>query len=163
MIRMAGNALRWLKGDATTADLALRLGMDGIGATMAAVSTPGDIGDKMIAGLTDATMSSVGGLALGRLGGKNQAIGTMLDMAGSYGGAMGSIPVGEKLLQGKDLLMGGKGESPWQRMSREQQEQFAQQMEIELLQKYGLLTPGMGHNLGQANVANVGVFGNGIA
>jgi len=163
MIRFAGNALRWLKGDATAADLALRIGMDGIGAGMNALSTPGDFGDKLITFGTDLGMSAGGGLAVGRLGGKNQAIGTMLDMAGSYGGAMGSIPVSEKLLQGKDLLMGGKGESPWQRMSREQQEQFAQQMEIELLQKYGLLTPGMGHNIGQANVANVGVFDNGIA
>lgn len=163
MIRFAGNALKWLKGDATAADLALRIGMDGIGAGMNALSTPGDVGDKLLTFGTDLTMSSVAGLGAGRLGGKNQAIGTMLDMAGSYGGAMGSIPVSEKILQGKDLIMGGKGETPWQRMSREQQEQFARQMEIDLLQKYGLLTPGMGYNIGQANVANVGVFGNGIA
>jgi len=170
MIRMAGKALealgktgKWLVGDATKTDLAIRLGMDAMGGFAVGATTPGDLGDKIIAGMTDAGMASVGGLAAGRIGGKNQVLGTMLDMAGSYGGAYAAMPVSEKLLQGKDLVMGGQGETPWQRMSREQQQEFASRMEQEILAKYGLLLPGAGYNAGMANVANVGVYGNGIA
>ena len=161
MLRMAGQALKFLKGGATTQDLALRLGMDALGGTMSGVMAPGDLGDKLIVGATDALGGSVGGLLAGRIAGKNQALGTMLDMAGSYGGAMASMPISEKLLQGKDLVTGGRGESPWQKMGRQEQEKYAQQLEQQILAQYGLMHPGAGFQLGQANVA--GVMGNGLA
>ena len=50
--------------------------------------TPGDFGDKAIAGLSSATGGVTGGLLLGKLGGNNQMLTTALDMAGSIGGDM---------------------------------------------------------------------------
>ena len=152
------NVLKWLTQGQSGGDLALRLGMDGIGALGNAAATPGDWGDKGITFLTDLGMSSTAGLAAGRLpGGKNRALGTLYDMAGSMAGAYGSMPVSEKLLQAKDLATGGAGETPWQKMGREQQEQYAQQLEQEILAKYGLINPQSAHYL------NPGVMGNGIA
>ena len=152
------NVLRWLKGSQTGGDLAIRLGMDGIGAFANAAATPGDWGDKGITFLTDLGLSSTAGLAAGRLpGGKNRALGTMYDMAGSYAGAYSAMPVSEKLLQAKDLATGGSGETPWQRMGREQQEVYAQQLEQEILAKYGLINPQSDQYL------NAGVMSNGIA
>ena len=154
MLRMAAKGLgaagKFLKGNATTQDLLLRVGMDGLGASFNMAATPGDIGDKLIVGLTDLGMSSVGGLAAGRFAGSNQALGTMLDMAGSYGGAMASMPVAEKVLQAKDKLTGGRGEAPWQKMGREQQEQYASDLEQQILAQYGMLTP-EGRMLGVLN------------
>ena len=158
LLRKTPNVLKWLKGSQTGGDLALRLGMDGIGAFANAAATPGDLGDKGITFLTDLGMSSASGLAAGRLpGGSNRALGTMYDMAGSMAGAYGSMPVSEKLLQAKDLATGGAGESPWQKMGREQQELYAQQLEQEILAKYGLINPQ------SAQYLNPGVMGNGIA
>ena len=158
MIRFAGNAIKWLTKGQGAGDLALRIGMDGIGAAANAASTPGDIGDKLLTFGTDLTMSAGGGLLAGRLpGGSNRALGTAYDMLGSYAGAYGSMPVSNALLQGKDKLTGGRGESPWERMGREQQEQYAKQLEQEILAKYGLLNPQAGQYL------TAGVMGNGYA
>ena len=165
MIRFAGTAIRaipkaakWLTKGQGPGDLALRIGMDGLGAAANAASTPGDLGDKLITFGTDLTMSAGGGLLAGRLpGGGNRALGTIYDMAGSYAGAFGSMPVSNALLQGKDKLSGGRGESPWEKMGREQQEQYAIQLEQEILAKYGLLNPQAGQYL------TAGVMGNGYA
>ena len=163
MIRFAGHAVKsvpkiagWLTKGQSGTDLAIRLGMDGVGAAANTMATPGDVGDKLITFGTDLGMSMGGGLLAGRLpGGQNKVLGTMYDMAGSYAGAYGAMPVSEKLLQAKDLATGGRGESPWQKMGREQQEAYAQQLEQEILAKYGLLNP-------QA-AQYMGVMGNGYA
>ena len=44
----------------------------------------------------------------------------MLDMAGSYGGAYSAMPVADAIMRGKDKLMGGKGQTPYERLSDEQ-------------------------------------------
>ena len=163
MIRFAGHAIQsipkmagWLTKGQTGTDLAIRLGMDTIGAGANAFATPGDFGDKLITFGTDLGMSMGGGLLAGRLpGGQNKALGTMYDMAGSMAGAYGSMPVSEKLLQAKDLATGGQGETPWQKMGREQQEVYAQQLEQEILAKYGLINP--------QSAQYLGVMGNGYA
>lgn len=148
MIRMAGSAiaktpalLKWLRGGASNTDLALRLGMDGAGAVMNAAMTPGDIGDKILTGVTDLGMSSVGGLVAARPFVKNPGIGNIADMVGSMAGAYGSMPVSEKLLQAKDKLTGGRGETPWEKMGREEQQRYAAELENQILAQYGLLYP----------------------
>ena len=55
---------------------------------MAAAYIPGDLGDKLIAGSAATIGGAAGGLALGKLGGKNQLASIGLDMAGSIGGDM---------------------------------------------------------------------------
>ena len=132
-----------------TNELGLRLGMDAVGAGMGAVMTPGDPVDKAIAFGTDLGMSSVLGLGAGRLVGGQGMAGTLADMAGSYAGAYGSMPVSGKLMEVKDLLTGGKGETPWDRMGREQQEALMQAAEQRALEQYMTMFPQSRALLGQ--------------
>jgi hypothetical protein len=105
--------------------------------------TPGDIGDKLIAGGSTVVGGGLGGLALGRLGGTNVNLARMLDMAGSIGGDMGGRVVAEKLQQGKDLAMGGKGQTPYEKLSAQDREalenMIRQDQTGKLLAELGLL------------------------
>ena len=143
MLRAAGQGAlavaKFLKGPATKTDLAVRLGMDLIPATIAGAATPGDIVDKLTVAGSDFLLSGTLGLGAGRLGGKNQLAGTMLDMAGSYGGAYASMPVADALMRGKDKIAGGKGQTPYERLSDEQQEILRQEITKQVLNTYGLL------------------------
>jgi len=77
---------------------------------------------KSSAGVGSALGGSLGGLALGKLGGRNQALATVLDMAGSIGGDMGGRMGAEQLQRGKDLVMGGKGQTAYERLSTQDRE-----------------------------------------
>ena len=152
-IRMAGQAMKGLKnflnpGTMGTIDKIARFGPDiGFGA-LAAAQTPGDLGDKAIA-----FGSAAGGGLLGGLGsagavrhfGKNmdpqalQAAMGAADMFGSIGGDMIAMPIGDTVARGKDLVMGGKGETAWERMGSEQQEQMRKEMEASILAQYGMV------------------------
>ena len=132
MIRVAGTALNGLRGMGKflfkgmgKGDIAMRLAPDLFFGGLAATQTPGDIGDKIIAGGASALGGGLGGLALGRLAGKNQALGTVLDMAGSVGGDFAGMAAGDQLMRGKDMIAGGAGQTPWERMGAEQQDQLA--------------------------------------
>ena len=141
--RFAGPALvkaaKFLKGPATKTDLAIRLGLDLPNAIIAGASTPGDIFDKVAAGGTEFTLGSVAGLAAGRLAGKNQLLGTALDAAGSYAGFYAGVPVSDAIMRGKDKVIGGKGQTPYERLNEEQQEILREQITQNVLQAYGLL------------------------
>ena len=85
-LRMAGPKLfGFLTKNVPKKELAVRLGMDALGGAASAAYTPGDIGDKSIAALTDTLFSAGGGLLLGRFGGAG-LLGTGLDYAGSIAG-----------------------------------------------------------------------------
>ena len=56
-------------------------------------------------------------------------------MAGDFAG----MAVGDNLQRGKDMLMGGRGQTSWERMGAEQQAQYAQQLEQQILAQYGLI------------------------
>ena len=57
--RMAGpKLLQFLTAGIPKDQLAVRVGMDVLGGGMAALYTPGDLGDKLIAGVTDAGFSA---------------------------------------------------------------------------------------------------------
>jgi hypothetical protein len=45
----------------------------------------------------------------------------------------------DQIQRGKDALMGGQGLTAWERMSAEQQSQYAQQLEQQLLAQYGII------------------------
>jgi len=110
VLKALGKAGKWLvtnKAGKTipAGELGVRLGMDAMGAGLGALMTPGDIGDKAIAFGTDLGMSSVLGLGAGRLAGGSGMGATLADMAGSYAGAYGAMPVAGKLMQAKDLVM----------------------------------------------------------
>ena len=140
--KLAGQALNALKSlfaGQSNAEIALRLAPDiGFG-VLEGVLTPGDLGDKIIAGSTSGLGGATGGLLLGKLGGKNQMLTQALDMAGSIGGDFAGRAGGDMIMRGKDKLMGGEGQNPYERLNAEQQEQFAESVRAQLLSEIGLL------------------------
>ena len=120
------------------ADIALRLGPDAMFGVMEGAMTPGDLGDKIIAGSGSAIGGAMGGLALGKLGG-NSPLGAMLDMGGSIGGDMLGRAASEQILRGKDKLGGGEGLSPYEKMGQQQQVQMMQAGKVQALAELGLL------------------------
>jgi len=120
------------------ADIALRLGPDAMFGIMEGAMTPGDLGDKIIAGSGSAIGGAMGGLALGKLGG-NSALGAMLDMGGSIGGDMLGRATADQILRGKDKISGGQGLTPYEKMSEQQQLQMLQAGRTQALAELGLL------------------------
>ena len=146
MFRFAGQALsagpkavKWLTKGIGPGEMALRVVPDiGFG-VMAAAQTPGDLGDKLIAGGTQAIGGVTGGLLGGKLGGKNQILSNMLDMGGSVAGDFAGMAVGDNAQRIKGRMMGGEGLTPWERMGAEQQAEYAQQLEQQILSQYGII------------------------
>ena len=130
-------------GNMSKGQIAGRIAPDAFFGGLAALQTPGDLGDKLIAGGTSALGGSIGGLALGRAGQRfGDTAGFFADMAGSVGGDMVGMTVGDSIMRGKDSLMGGAGQTPYERMSAQQQAQFAEQIRQQTLSGAGLL-PGL--------------------
>ena len=139
--RMAGQALRYFTKDISKGEMAFRLGTDALGGGMAMMYTPGDIGDKLIAGAASTVGGAAGGLALGKLGGPGM-LGNALDIAGSIGGDMGATVIGEQIMKGKSALQGEGFRTPWEKMSDQQQQMMAEQIKKDVLRQYGLAVPG---------------------
>ena len=136
--RFAGSLFKGIPKE----ELAVRLGTDALGGFMAAAYTPGDIGDKLIAGTAATLGGAAGGLALGKLGGKNQLASVGLDMAGSIGGDMLLSRAGEEVMKGKSYLQGEGYMSPYEKLSAQQQRDLAAALEQDILRQYGMLVPG---------------------
>lgn len=118
-------------GDMGRGQIATRLAPDLAFGVIGGAMTPGDFGDKLIAGSTQAIGGGIGGLAVGRgLGkiGANEAVQTIGDFMGSYGGDFAGMAVGDTIMRGKDRLMGGAGQTPYERLSAEQQALLADQI-----------------------------------
>lgn len=123
------------------ADLAGTFGFDLLFGGLAAAQTPGDAGDKLIAGASQAIGGGLGGVALTAAVGP-QRLGKyrfLTDMAGSVGGDFAGLAVGDQLMKGKDLMMGGKGQTPYERMSNQQQEEYANVLRQQILTEYGIV------------------------
>ena len=142
MLRPAGQALKFLFKGQGPGEIALRVMPDLFYGGAEFAMTPGDFGDKAIAGLSSATGGISGGLLLGKLGGKNQMLSTALDMAGSIGGDMAGRYVGDAAMRGKDLVMGGKGQTPYEKLGEEQQRLMMDDAKIQVLAELGLLPGG---------------------
>ena len=147
-MRFALQALQGLKSiprvltkDLGRGELALRLGQDALGGLMAAAYTPGDLGDKLIAGTASTIGGAAGGLALGKLGGSG-LIGTGLDMAGSIGGDILASRVGEEVMKGKSYLQGEGYMNPYEKLNAEQQQALAAAIQQDVMRQYGLMVPG---------------------
>ena len=147
-MRFALQALQGLKSiprvltkDLGRGELALRLGQDALGGLMAAAYTPGDLGDKLIAGTASTIGGAAGGLALGKLGGSG-LVGTGLDMAGSIGGDILASRVGEEVMKGKSYLQGEGYMNPYEKLNAEQQQALAAAIQKDVLRQYGLMVPG---------------------
>jgi len=153
--RMAGQALansafkgglgKAIFGEMSKGQIASRLAPDAIFGGLAALQTPGDIGDKLVAGGASALGGGLGGLALSRAAGARgfgEGVQLAADFGGSILGDMGGMAVGDVVMRGKDKLMGGAGQTPYERMSTQQQAQFADEIRRQTLAGAGLV-PGV--------------------
>ena len=130
-------------GEMGKGQIAARLAPDVMFGGLAAATTPGDIGDKMIAGSASALGGGLGGIALGRAAGRfGDTAGMVADMAGSIGGDYAGMMVGDNLQRAKDKMSGGSGQTAYERMSAEQQAQFADQIRRQTMATGGLV-PGV--------------------
>ena len=138
--RMAGKALealKWLFKDQGAGEIALRVVPDvGFGVLEAAL-TPGDLGDKILAGGGTALGGVSGGLLLGKLGRGNTYLTQGLDLAGSVAGDFGGRAVAETLQRAK-----GGGQTPYERLSEKQYEEMKKQATTQVLAELGLLPGG---------------------
>ena len=152
LIRKAGEALGLggrlraaVTGDAAkkigALDLAQTFGLDILFGGLAAAQTPGDLGDKLIAGTTQAVGGGLGGVGLtAAIGPKRLGNWRMLtDVVGSIGGDMAGMAVGDNVMRLKDKLGGGQGQTPYERMSTAQQQQFADDLTQQILNQYGII------------------------
>ena len=148
--RLATKALKWLFSQPNVmpggapqlmkaGEIALRVAPDVGFGLLTATNTPGDIFDKVVAGGAQIIGGTGGGLLLGKLGRGNQAVSGLLDMAGSVGGDFAAMPIADMVQRGKDKLMGGQGQTAYERLSTDQQKLLAQQIEQQVLQAYGLI------------------------
>jgi len=148
-LKNTGNFLIKNMGD-NPAQIAFRVVPDiGFG-VLAGVQTPGDLSDKLIAGGTQAAGGVLGGITtggavkgvLGRTAMNPKAISSvadLADLAGSVGGDFAGMMVGDNLQRAKDKLMGGQGLTSYERMSAEEQAQYAEILKQQILAQYGLI------------------------
>jgi len=128
-------------------DLLFRLAPDAAFGVMGGVMTPGDLGDKVIAGGTQFLGGGLTGIAAGRGAralGMGQRAADMADMVGSVGGDVLGMAVGDQILKVK-----GGGMTPMEQQIMEQDALYRAQLEQEFLQKYGIgatVDPGMAAN-----------------
>ena len=141
MQRLAGTALnigKSLFAGMTPTEIVGRLAPDALFGVIEGVMTPGDLGDKIIAGGGAAIGGATGGLALGRMT-RNPGAGFLLDMGGSIGGDMIGRMASDQVLRGKDAISGGKGQTPFEKMGEQQQLQMLEQGKTQALAELGLL------------------------
>ena len=147
MLRFAGQALKntgkFLVNNMGQGpgEIALRVVPDVGFGIMAGMQTPGDLADKLIAGGTQAAGGILGGVtAAGAVRGLKggQALQNLADMGGSVAGDFAGMAVGDNLSRGKDVLMGGKGQTAWERMGEQERAAYAAQLEQDFLRQYGL-------------------------
>lgn len=139
--------LNFLKTNAgsTAAERAFRIIPDAGFGVLAATQTPGDLADKVIAGLTQAGGGILGGI--GTVGGLRMIpklrnahnILNLADMAGSVAGDFAGMSAGDSLMRLKDTLAGGAGLTPYERLSEQDREQFAQAIQRQMLAQYGAI------------------------
>ena len=128
------------KGVIDAMSVAGRFAPDVAFGALAATQTPGDAFDKGTAFLTSSLGGGLGGAAV--TAATRGKLGMIGEMAGGYGGDMLGMVAGDTISRAKDKLMGGQGLTPYERMGAEQQQQFARDLEQQILAQYGLLVPG---------------------
>jgi len=113
-------------GQVTKASIAGRVAPDLLFGGMAAMQTPGDAFDKGAAFL-GSSLGGIGGGALATAGTHKLGLnlGGMQEFIGGIGGDMLGMAASDAVTRGKDLAMGGSGQTGWERMSSQQQEASA--------------------------------------
>jgi hypothetical protein len=113
---------------AARTNTALMFGPDLAFGALAGAMTPGDLGDKVIAGGMTGISGAVGGAGLRSMyGGTNDAVRMGLELGGGVGGDMLGQGVADNLLRIK-----GGGTTPYEKMAADQQKELEQR----ILQQY---------------------------
>ena len=134
--RMAGQALtNYMGGSPTLANIGQNFGLDAAFGVMQGMNTPGDLGDKIIAGTTSAVGGGLGGIAATTMipGGMGK-LRWLTEIGGGYAGDMAGQAVGDVAMRIKSK----DGMTPWERLQSEGDAQYRAQLERETLAKYGL-------------------------
>jgi len=145
------------KLDPKVMDYVMTFAPDIVFGGMAAAQTPGDGIDKLIAGGAQAIGGGLGGVGLTALTGNTGKYRFFTDMAGGYGGDIAGMFIGDNLMRGKDALSGGKGQTPYEKMGEQQQEQYAQALRQQILTEYGLV-PGTREQYAVDPTTGMGVY-----
>ena len=159
--RMAGKLMNLLKAGMGRApdeairirDIAGRFGPDAAFGVLAATQTPGDAFDKATAFAGSTLGGGGGGLLLSGLTGNKMPM--VSEMAGSFLGDYAGMHASEALQRGKDKVTGGEGLSAYERMGKEQQDAFAEQLKQQILTQYGLI-PGTREQYAYGNDQGLG-------
>ena len=131
--RFAGQALTDYMGPGgvTPMNMAINFGPDVLFGGLQGVMTPGDLGDKLIAGTTTAVGGAMGGIgAVGMLGKhkNNTAFRIMGEMGGGIAGDMVGQGVGDSIMRIK-----GGGMTPYEREAMRADAEYRRQIESELI------------------------------
>ena len=136
--KFAGKALANYMGPGgvTAGNVAVNFAPDAVFGVMQGAMTPGDLGDKLIAGGSTAIGGALGGVgavsALGKFG--QQGGGRMLaEFGGGMLGDMVGQGAGDVVLRAK-----GGGMTPWEKVQQQGDQEYRQQLEREVLAAYGI-------------------------
>ena len=103
---------------------ALMFGPDLAFGALAGAMTPGDLGDKAIAGTMTGLGGAIGGVgARGLVGGNNPAVQMGLELGGGLVGDMAGSGIADGMLRIK-----GGGSTPYEKMAAEQQKELEQRI-----------------------------------
>ena len=141
-------ALSDASGKITAGSVASRFAPDALFGTMAAFQTPGDVFDKGAAFASSTLGGGLGGVAV--TSATRGKMGFLGEMVGGMGGDMLGMQAGDMISRGKDKLMGGKGQTAWERMGDQQQAEYAADLEQQILSQYGII-PGTREQYAQAD------------
>ena len=136
--KFAGKALANYMGPGgvTAGNIAANFAPDAVFGVMQGAMTPGDLGDKIIAGGSTAIGGALGGVgavsALGKYG--QSGGGRMLaEFGGGMLGDMAGQGAGDVVLRAK-----GGGTTPWEKVQQQGDQEYRQQLEREVLAAYGI-------------------------
>ena len=136
--RFAGKALQDYMGPGgfTPTNLAVNFGLDAGFGVLQGINTPGDLGDKIIAGTTTGLGGALGGIgavsALGKYK-NNPALRMLGEFGGGYVGDIGGQAIGDTAMR----LKGG-GTTPYEKLAASQDQEYRNQIEREILASLGL-------------------------
>ena len=136
--KFAGKALADYMGPGgvTAKNLGLNFGMDAAFGVYQGAMTPGDLGDKLIAGLGTGVGGAMGGVGLVSALGKhkNNALARMgAELGGNLVGDMGGQVVSDAVLRAK-----GGGTTPWEKLQQQGDQQYRTEIERQMLAQLGI-------------------------
>ena len=123
-------------GGLTGGNLAANFGLDAAFGLYQGAMTPGDLGDKVIAGVGTGVGGAIGGVGLVSALGKHKnkrGARILAELGGNLVGDMGGQIVSDGVLRAK-----GGGTTPWEKLQQEGDQQYRQEIERQMLAQLGI-------------------------